>query len=102
MLIFPVLLQFGSYFGYSVEVQDLDKNGYDDIIVGAPFFSNFGTDNMYETGRVYIFYQNSRVRISSRCSLTLVPIICETDSVYIHYQNTSLLDIGLYREFAAH
>ena len=57
-----VMFQFGSYFGYSVVVQDLDKNGFDDIIVGAPFFSSFGTDNMYETGRVYIYYQNSKVR----------------------------------------
>ena len=60
---FPVIFQFGSYFGYSVVVQDLDKNGFDDIIVGAPFYSSFGTDNMYETGRVYIYYQNSKVRI---------------------------------------
>ena len=42
-------------------VEDLDKNGLDDVIVGAPLFSDFGTDNTYETGRVYIYYQNSKV-----------------------------------------
>ena len=56
-----ILLQFGSYFGYAVEVEDLDNNGLDDVIVGAPLFSDFGTDNTYETGRVYIYYQNSKV-----------------------------------------
>ena len=69
VVLFPVIFQFGSYFGYSVVVQDLDKNGFDDIIVGAPFYSSFGTDNMYETGRVYIYYQNSKVSICCDCSL---------------------------------
>lgn len=52
--------QFASYFGYSVAVSDLDGNGLDDIIIGAPLFSDYSTDNSYETGRVYIFYQDSK------------------------------------------
>ncbi|KAL4222463.1 hypothetical protein ACF0H5_018503 [Mactra antiquata] len=58
--------QFGSYFGCAVAVTDLNKNGLDDIIVGAPLFSDFSTDNTYETGRVYIYYQNARRRFSRK------------------------------------
>ena len=35
--------------------------------MGAPLFSDFGTDNMYETGRVYIYYQNSKVGTDNVC-----------------------------------
>ena len=48
-------------------MSDLDNNGLDDVIVGAPLFSDFGTDNMYETGRVYIYYQNSKVGTDNVC-----------------------------------
>ncbi|XP_052258576.1 integrin alpha-8-like isoform X2 [Dreissena polymorpha] len=51
--------QFASYFGYSVAVTDVDGDGLHDVIVGAPLFSDFSTDNTFETGRVYIFYQTS-------------------------------------------
>lgn len=33
----------------------------DDVIIGAPLFSDYSTDGSYETGRVYIFYQNRQV-----------------------------------------
>ncbi|XP_076465711.1 integrin alpha-8-like isoform X2 [Babylonia areolata] len=48
--------QIGAYFGSALTVSDLNEDGLDDIIIGAPFYSNFeGID--YETGRVYIYYQ---------------------------------------------
>jgi hypothetical protein len=55
--------QLGAYFGYSLCVNDIDGDGRDDLIVGAPLYTDF-TNNLehYETGRVYIFYQGKEVR----------------------------------------
>ncbi|XP_025095116.1 integrin alpha-8-like isoform X4 [Pomacea canaliculata] len=50
--------QIGAYFGAALAVSDLNGDGKDDIIVGAPFYGDFsGSD--YETGRVYIYYQTA-------------------------------------------
>ena len=56
--------QIGSYFGHSIAVLDANGDGYDDVAIGAPLFSGFsdGTSgDEYETGRVYVVYQNSAV-----------------------------------------
>ena len=50
--------QVGAYFGYALAVQDLDGNNLDDIIVGAPLYSNYTSKDSYDTGRVYVYYQN--------------------------------------------
>jgi hypothetical protein len=44
-------LQYGSYFGHAVAAVDLDGDSYDDLVVGAPLFS----DTWYEQGAVYVY-----------------------------------------------
>lgn len=51
--------QIGAYFGYAVAVEDLNGDKLDDIIVGAPLHSDKDSFS-YDTGRVYIYYQDSR------------------------------------------
>ncbi|XP_071440626.1 integrin alpha-PS2-like isoform X2 [Hetaerina americana] len=50
--------QLGAYFGYAVCVADMDGDGLDDIIVGAPLHSDWeDNEGRYETGRIYVYYQ---------------------------------------------
>ncbi|CAH2086025.1 unnamed protein product [Euphydryas editha] len=48
--------QIGAYFGYSLASGDIDGDGADDIIVGAPMFTKPKSDG-YEHGRIYVIYQ---------------------------------------------
>ncbi|XP_065075351.1 integrin alpha-PS2 isoform X2 [Ochlerotatus camptorhynchus] len=50
--------QIGAYFGYAIAVVDVDGDKLDDLIVGAPMYTEPNTEGKYETGRVYIIYQD--------------------------------------------
>jgi hypothetical protein len=65
--------QLGSYFGYALCVSDLDGDGRDDLVVGAPLFTNFTKNKEhYETGRIYIYYQDLNVSIYDLRSVFVV------------------------------
>ncbi|KAG9353499.1 hypothetical protein JZ751_018151, partial [Albula glossodonta] len=50
--------QMGSYFGYAVATNDINNDGLDDLLVGAPTFMVRGSDGrLEEVGRVYIYLQ---------------------------------------------
>ncbi|XP_017788499.1 PREDICTED: integrin alpha-PS2-like [Habropoda laboriosa] len=52
--------QMGAYFGYAVASGDIDGDGSDDLIVGAPMYTVPDNPEMtIETGRVYVFYQGA-------------------------------------------
>ncbi|KAL9878702.1 integrin subunit alpha inflated isoform 2-T8 [Glossina fuscipes fuscipes] len=52
--------QIGEYFGYSLATSDVDGDGLDDLIIGAPMYSEPGNaEGKYDVGRVYILLQTS-------------------------------------------
>lgn len=53
--------QIGAYFGYSLCVVDVDGDKLDDLVVGAPMYTEPNNEGKYEMGRVYIIYQDKYV-----------------------------------------
>ena len=52
----------GSYFGHSLTCLDLNGDGYDDLVVGAPWYTDYEdkqTGIPADTGRIYIYYGSS-------------------------------------------
>ncbi|KAG8566603.1 hypothetical protein GDO81_013312 [Engystomops pustulosus] len=50
--------QVASHFGYAVAVTDIDKDGYDDLLVGAPVFLERRIGGkLQEVGQVYVYMQ---------------------------------------------
>ncbi|XP_051894362.1 integrin alpha-8-like [Pristis pectinata] len=50
--------QVAAYFGYAVTVLDINSDGRDDILVGAPLFMSRGQDGkLHELGRLYVYLQ---------------------------------------------
>ena len=69
--------QIGAYFGYSLASGDLDGDGRDDVIIGAPMWTNYEIMGKYETGRVYVVYQGEQVTaisVASKLKITSVMV----------------------------
>ena len=53
--------QLGAYFGYTIATCDINGDGLDDILIGAPMWTDFTLMGAFETGRVYAVYQDKNV-----------------------------------------
>ena len=55
--------QIGAYFGYSIATCDINGDNLDDILIGAPMWTDYSVTGKFETGKVYVVYQTEEVRI---------------------------------------
>uniref|UniRef100_A0A8C2CIK5 Integrin, alpha 2b n=1 Tax=Cyprinus carpio TaxID=7962 RepID=A0A8C2CIK5_CYPCA len=59
--------KIASYFGHSVAVTDINRDGCDDILIGAPLFmEQLSTQKFREVGQVFVYLQRKGFSFSSR------------------------------------
>ncbi|KAK6014762.1 FG-GAP repeat protein [Ostertagia ostertagi] len=66
--------KMGSAFGYAIEVVDLNNDGFDDLIVGAPFEHRADTDGHFG-GIVYVYFSQGVERRKGESSKVFHPPI---------------------------
>uniref|UniRef100_A0AAX7VJ75 Integrin alpha-2 domain-containing protein n=1 Tax=Astatotilapia calliptera TaxID=8154 RepID=A0AAX7VJ75_ASTCA len=60
----PLPFPMGSYFGYAVATTDINSDGLDDLVVGAPLFMHRGSNGrLEELGKVYVYLQRGPLEL---------------------------------------
>uniref|UniRef100_A0A8C9S5I8 Integrin, alpha 2b n=1 Tax=Scleropages formosus TaxID=113540 RepID=A0A8C9S5I8_SCLFO len=73
MLLLSFCLQVASYFGHAVAVTDINSDGRDDVLVGAPLFmERLSSAQLHEVGQVCVYLQRKRSTFSSKANQKLL------------------------------
>ncbi|XP_030591819.1 integrin alpha-IIb [Archocentrus centrarchus] len=64
--------QVASYFGHSVAVADVNSDGLDDVLVGAPLFMDRVKEHLQERGQVVLYLQRKHGSFSSQPDQSLI------------------------------
>lgn len=57
--------QIGAYFGYAMCVVDVDGDKLEDLIIGAPMYTDPNNEGKFEMGRVYVMFQGKFVSVDT-------------------------------------
>uniref|UniRef100_A0A7N8YN46 Integrin, alpha 2b n=1 Tax=Mastacembelus armatus TaxID=205130 RepID=A0A7N8YN46_9TELE len=64
--------QVASYFGHSLAVVDINSDGLDDVLIGAPLYMDRVMEQLQERGQVVVYLQRKHTSFSSQPDQSLI------------------------------